>query len=259
MPESVSLNDVLAKGPLPRLSDPLEIGEDLRHELPPLPGDPGAPQPWSGYDPPCDPACADRCGSYPAERSNIKPGRMYDGVGLGSDRWIRLACDVARQSVGMKGGPFGAVLLQVDDETNRVVRYWVNHNQVTLANDPTAHAEVMAIRSACASLGVFNLGEIRQRSSKLDQPGELSHGILYSSTEPCPMCYAAIRWARIPLLLFAATRYDAGVDGVDFSDREVYEDLARPYIERGMAVYQCTADNSLDAFNLWKRSVKIPY
>jgi len=75
-----------------------------------------------------------------------------------------------------------------------------------------------------------------------------------------PMCYAAISWARIPLLVFAATRFDAAQQGIDFSDEAIYEDLARPYKDRlSMTVKQASCPNSLDAFNLWKRMDKVPY
>jgi len=144
-------------------------------------------------------------------------------------------------------------------ETNQVIRYWKNHNQVTRINDPTAHAEVMTIRSACNSLGVFNLGEIKKEDSLLDQPGEISYCIIYSSAEPCPMCYSAICWANLQALLFAATRFDAAVQGVNFSDEEIYNELETPYPNRNLKVFQSTTRNSLDAFNLWKRSIKTNY
>jgi guanine deaminase len=139
------------------------------------------------------------------------------------------------------------------------LRYWKDHNQVTSTNDPTAHAEIAAVRSACNSLGVFDLGRIAKEKSKLPQPGKWSYCVIYSSVEPCPMCYSAIYWARIPMLFFAATRFDCSVKGVSFSDEEIYDELSKPYSERALKVFQCTTDNSLDAFNLWKRSPKTPY
>ena len=67
-----------------------------------------------------------------------------------------------------------------------------------------------------------------------------SYCVIYSSAEPCPMCYAAIMWARLPYLFFAATRYDSAAQGVNFSDESIYESLAVPYAERAMTVRQCT-------------------
>lgn len=182
---------------------------------------------------------------------------LYQGIQAAGDEWMRLACDLATQSVGDGGGPFGALLLQVDDESGRILRYWRGHNQVTAAKDSTAHAEILALRSACASLGVFDLGAIRRDQSQLPQPGLLSHGVLYSSAEPCPMCYAAIAWARLPTFLFAATRFDAAAAG--FSDQAIYDELARPYAQRDRQVFQGPVENALEAFELWKRSDKTLY
>jgi tRNA(Arg) A34 adenosine deaminase TadA len=176
-----------------------------------------------------------------------------------TNKWMDMACEEAKNSVNCKGGPFGAVIVQIDDQSEEVLRYWRNHNHVTLWNDPTAHAEVTTIRSACQALGVFDLGCIKKDETKLPQPGETSHCEIYSSAEPCPMCFAAICWAGIPALYFAATRYDAAQQGVNFSDEAIYDELNRHYKDRSMKIYQCTTANSLDAFNLWKRSKKIPY
>ncbi len=157
------------------------------------------------------------------------------------------------------GGPFGAVLLQIDDETNEVIRYWRDHNHVTEFSDPTAHAEISVIRSACHELGVHNLGEIRDDESALPQKGRISHCEIFCSCEPCPMCYAAIAWARIPILVFSATRYEAAQPGVDFSDAEIYDELKKEYEERSIRVYQAASDNALEAFELWKRSDNVKF
>ncbi|MDA7980785.1 MAG: nucleoside deaminase [Pirellulales bacterium] len=206
--------------------------------------------------------------NYPCQKHNIKnagnSSHPYQGIEAGSNRWIRMACAEAHKSVAEGGGPFGAVIVQVDDATNQVIRYWRSRNQVTKSVDPTAHAEVTAVRMAAADLGVYNLGEIRRNDPQLRLPQtcETSHCEIYSSCEPCPMCYAAIRWARIDTLVFGATRFDAAVPGVDFSDLELYEELSTPYQDRhrfGLRVLQATTDNSLDAFNLWKNSDKVEY
>lgn len=243
------------------LSTPTEV-EGQEYEFKPVPlvsGGVDYHQPWSGYAPKCTLEDQEDCKYYPVQTANIKLNDIYSGIEVEGDRWMQLACQAARESVEEKGGPFAAVILQIDNNSNRILRYWINYNQVTSAIDPTAHAEIMAIRSACATLGVFDLGKIRKKEAKLPQPGELSHCVIYSSAEPCPMCYAAICWANIPMLFFAATRFDAAAQGVDFSDEAIYEELAKPYSERFVRVYQCTVDNSLDSFNLWKVSPKIPY
>ena len=243
------------------LSTPTEV-EGQEYEFKPVPlvsGGVDYHQPWSGYAPKCTLEDQEDCKYYPVQTANIKVNGIYSGIEVEGDRWMQLACLAARESVEEKGGPFAALILQIYNCTDQILRYWINHNQVTSALDPTAHAEIMAIRSACASLGVFDLGSIRKDESKLTQPGDLSHCVIYSSAEPCPMCYAAICWANIPMLLFAATRFDAATQGVDFSDEAIYEELSRPYSDRFVRVYQCTVDNSLDSFNLWKVSRKVQY
>jgi len=193
------------------------------------------------------------------QTANIKTDNRYEGIEVKSNKWIELACEEARISVTAQGGPFGAIILQIDDETNEVIRYWKNHNHVTLWNDPTAHAEVMAIRAACKQLAVFNLGIIKKEEAKLPQKGKTSHCEIYSSAEPCPMCFAAISWANIPVLVFAATSEDTAQPGVDFSDKEISAEMTKSYKNRKIIVRQSTTGNSLASFNLWKSSEKIHY
>jgi guanine deaminase len=181
-------------------------------------------------------------------------GYMYTDILVEPNRWIVEACDEAEASVEAGGGPFGAVLIQVDDETHRVLRYWRDRNHVTEYMDPTAHAEVSVIRSACHELNVYDLGTIKRSESRLPQVGETSHCEVYSSCEPCPMCYAAVRWAKIPVLVFSATRHEASSPDVGFSDKEVYEDLGKSYPNRGISVHQAVCTNSLNAFEAWKKS-----
>ncbi len=215
---------------------------------------------WDGYDPKCTLEDQNTCKNFPSHTENIKVVGVYDGIEVQTDKWMNMACEEARKSVETGGGPFGAVILQIDDETNRIIRYWRNHNHVPIWNDPTAHAEVTTIRAACSQLGTFDLGKIEKGKSKLPQKGKTSHCIIYSSAESCSMCYSAIFWARIGTLIFAATKYDAAVQGVNFSDEEIYAELARPYKDRlDTKVYQSTTPVSLDAFNLWKRSKKTQY
>jgi guanine deaminase len=183
----------------------------------------------------------------------------YQSVLAKTDKWMEIACGSAVKSVGQGGGPFGALLLQIETESGKILRYWEASNKVTLSNDPTAHAEVLAIRSACHSLGIFNLGRIRKSESKLKQHEEFSHCVIYSSCEPCPMCFSAISWARIPALYFAATRYDAAQPDIGFSDKEIYEELSHPYEERKINVCKCQASNALLAFEYWKKTDHTDY
>lgn len=214
-------------------------------------------QPWSGYcnksDRPEEDAKRLPCQTY-----NIKPAVKYDGVEIYGNKWMKLACDEARIGAQKGGGPFSTVIVQIDDETNKVIRYWISHNAVVKWLDPTAHGETTAIRQACQELGVLSLGVIRKDDPglKLPQTCKTSHCELYTSAEPCPMCYAATRWARIDKIYFAATVYDAAAQGVNFSDEPIYAEIGHNYKDRqkmGVWCYQCTLDNSLDAFNHYKR------
>lgn len=122
---------------------------------------------------------------------------------LAQARWLAEAVEMARRNVLDGGGPFGALV--VDGE--RVVGAGVN--RVTRDNDPTAHAEVTAIRAACLSRGDFRLDGT----------------VLYSSCEPCPLCLSASLWARVDRVVYAADRHDAARGG--FDDLEFYELFAR--------------------------------
>lgn len=219
----------------------------------------GYEQPWNGWCPPC--TNNKGCKNLPCQTFNIKTGNIYEGIETSCDKWISMACDEAKYSAQHGGGPFGAVIVRVDNDTGEALEYWKSHNHVELWSDPTAHAEVTTIRIACQDLSkrwntsVFDLGNIVNPHTK-----NKSHCVIFSSAEPCPMCYAAINWSRIPVLVFAATRFDSATQGVDFSDELIYNDLSRPYKERqNIKVYQASCPNSLDAFNLWKRMQKLPY
>jgi len=184
---------------------------------------------------------------------------VYEDILVESNPWIELACEEAERSVKTGGGPFGAVLLQVDDETNEVIRYWKDHNHVVEHSDPTAHAEISVIRAACHELGVFDLGRIERAQSNMPQRGGTSHCEIYASCEPCPMCYAAIHWARIPVLVFSATCLDASGEGVGFSDAEIYDDIRKDHKDRSIRVYQAVCNRTLDAFMSWKKAENRKY
>jgi guanine deaminase len=117
--------------------------------------------------------------------------------------WLTLAVDLATANVGAGGGPFGAVIVR-DGELLAS-----GQNRVTRDLDPTAHAEVLAIRSACRTIGDFSLAGCH----------------LYTSCEPCPLCVAACLWARLDGVTYAADRDDAARGG--FDDRDFYELFAR--------------------------------
>ena len=127
-----------------------------------------------------------------------------------------------------RGGPFGAVVVRGDQI---VARGW---NQVTSMNDPTAHAEVVAIRRACRRLGTF----------------ELNSCDLYASCEPCPMCLSAIYWARIRNVYYGATRQDAA--RIDFDDEFIYREVARPVEQRKLKMTQLLRAEALVAFEEWR-------
>ncbi len=148
-------------------------------------------------------------------------------------RAIQLAMDSVQRG---QGGPFGAVVVR--DAT--IVAE--SGNRVTSTNDPTAHAEILAIRQACAKLGIF----------------ELNGCDLYTSCEPCPMCMGAIYWARLARVYFASTAQDAAQIG--FDDSLIYRELVLPYSARRIPAIQMMRDEALAAFEAWaNRTDKITY
>ena len=129
---------------------------------------------------------------------------------------------------GNCGGPFGAVVVR----KGRIIsRGW---NCVTSANDPTAHAEISAIRDACKKLKSFRLDDCE----------------LYASCEPCPMCLAAIYWARIKKVFYAGTRKDAARIG--FDDDLIYRELSRPIARRKIKMKQLRRSEALKVFKEWR-------
>jgi guanine deaminase len=140
-------------------------------------------------------------------------------------RAIQLSIENVRSELG---GPFGAVIVK----DNRIVAEAVN--QVTLTKDPTAHAEVLAIRQACQKLGVFELKDCE----------------LYTSCEPCPMCLGAIYWARLSRVYYGNLAEDAAQAG--FDDSLIYREIARPHSERAIPMVQMLHEEALAAFRAWK-------
>src|SRR5438094_10398595 len=148
-------------------------------------------------------------------------------------RAIQLSIENVRSG---QGGPFGAVVVQ----NGSIIAEGVN--QVTLSTDPTAHAEVLAIRRACEKLRVF----------------ELKSCELYTSCEPCPMCLGAIYWARLSRTFYAATAADAA--GAGFDDAFIYDELKVAPAVRRIPMTQLLRDDSLVIFSAWKQQEnKTPY
>jgi tRNA(Arg) A34 adenosine deaminase TadA len=138
-----------------------------------------------------------------------------------------MAVDLAHENVGTGGGPFGAVIVRDGELVATGV------NQVTTGLDPSAHAEVVAIRAACRKLGDF----------------KLTGCVLLSSCEPCPMCMATALWARLDRVLFAADRDDAAHAG--FNDRDFYETFDKPRESWSMTVAQLSQVDGMTPFNRW--------
>jgi len=135
-----------------------------------------------------------------------------------------------------RGGPFAAVVVKHGKAIAEGV------NCVTSTNDPTAHAEVMAIREACRKLGFF----------------ELTGCEIYTSCEPCPMCMGAIYWARPDRVYFGNTAADAAEAG--FDDSFIYREIAQPHAARKIPMIQMMHEEALEGFRAWlRKSDKVPY
>ena len=144
------------------------------------------------------------------------------------EHWMREAVSLGRSGMRQKnGGPFGAVVVCDGKIIGR------GNNQVTPLLDPTAHAEVMAIREACRALGRFDLRGCE----------------LYSSCEPCPMCLGAIYWARLDRVFYACTRADAATIG--FDDELIYEQVPLAIASRSLPMQQISRACALELFQEW--------
>jgi guanine deaminase len=126
------------------------------------------------------------------------------------------------------GGPFGCVIVKDDRIVGR------GNNKVTSSNDPTAHAEVVAIRDACNNLGTFQLDDCE----------------VYTSCEPCPMCLGAIYWARPSRIYFANTRQDAAEAG--FDDSMIYDEMKAGINERKIPIHSLRREEAIKIFDEWK-------
>lgn len=137
---------------------------------------------------------------------------------------INLAVDNVKSG---RGGPFGAVIVK----DNKIIAR--GSNLVTSTNDPTAHAEVMAIRNACKELGSF----------------QLTGCDIYTSCEPCPMCLGALYWARPDRIFFGANKKDAA--DINFDDSFIYEEIPLPVEKRKIPTIQFMQNEALEAFKAW--------
>lgn len=142
---------------------------------------------------------------------------------------MKKAFDYALLSLERGGGPFGCVIC---DSNNNIIGK--GHNMVTIHNDPTQHAEIVAIRDACHNTNNF----------------DLSGCTVYTSCEPCPMCLGAIYWAKIDKIYYCNTRNDA--KNIGFDDEFIYEEISKPIEERKIKMKKVDLENQLQAFNLWK-------
>lgn len=150
--------------------------------------------------------------------------------------FMRRAIELAVENVHNGGGPFAALIVK----DGKMIATGVN--RVTATNDPTAHAEIVAIRAACRAINSFQLDGCE----------------LYTTCEPCPMCMGAIYWARPRKVYYASSRFDAADAG--FDDSMIYSELNRPHQERKIPTQQLLRDEALVAFREWKsKADKIPY
>lgn len=146
-----------------------------------------------------------------------------------SEEFMREAIRLSRQNIiDGKGGPFGAVIVK----DKKIIAG--ASNKVTSANDPTAHAEMEAIRLACKNLNSFSLEGCE----------------IYTSCEPCPMCLSAIHWARIEKIYHANTREDAA--GINFDDDHIYNEVSKPVHERIIPMIQLLREEAFKVFKEWE-------
>jgi guanine deaminase len=142
-------------------------------------------------------------------------------------KYMRMAIELANKNIHMGGGPFGAVVVRNGEVVG------TGANQVTNHNDPTAHAEVLAIREASQNLSDYNL----------------SGCTLYTSCEPCPMCLGAIYWARIPHVYYGNNREDAAEIG--FDDDFIYKEIHTPIQKRSILMQPMLSEEAISTFKHW--------
>ncbi len=152
------------------------------------------------------------------------------------EKFMQQAIDLSIENVATGGGPFGAVIVK----DGKVIA--TGTNRVTANCDPTAHAEVSAIRNACAALKDF----------------KLSGCTVYSSCEPCPMCLSALYWAGVEKIFYGNTKEDA--KAIAFDDSFIYDQIALDYSQRAIPCINFMRDKALEGFRVWsQKEDKIPY
>jgi len=144
-------------------------------------------------------------------------------------KFMNRAIDLSISNIKNNGGPFGCIIVQNDEIVAEGV------NQVTLHNDPTAHAEIIAIREACKAKNIFNLSGFE----------------LYTSCEPCPMCLSAIYWAHIDKIYYGNSREDAAK--INFDDKFIYEEFKLNMSQRKIPIKQLCKTEAIKAFKLWEK------
>ena len=152
------------------------------------------------------------------------------------NKFMLRAIELSIKSANGIGGPFGCVVVK----DNMIVAE--GSNKVTFSNDPTAHAEIVAIRDACKKLNTFKLSGCE----------------IYTSCEPCPMCLSAIYWSHIANIYYANTRDDA--KKINFDDSMIYSEFSKKIEDRKIPIKQMLREKALEAFNIWdKKTDKIEY
>ena len=146
---------------------------------------------------------------------------------MNSNFFMQKAIELSIKNIRNNGGPFGCVIVK----NNKIISEGVNG--VTQNNDPTAHAEIVAIRNACKKLNTFDLSGCE----------------LYTSCEPCPMCLSAIYWSHIDLVYYGNSRENAAE--IQFDDKFIYDEMKKDINERKIPLKQILKDEAIKAFDLW--------
>ena len=143
-------------------------------------------------------------------------------------KFMLRAIELSKKSINEGGGPFGCVIIK----DNSIIAE--GYNQVTMNNDPTAHAEIVTIRKACQILKTFNLSNVE----------------IFTSCEPCPMCLSAIYWSHISKIYYGNSRKDAAI--IDFDDEHIYNELKLDINQRKIKMSQIHNKEALEVFKLWQ-------
>lgn len=161
---------------------------------------------------------------------NVEENSDYDS------KYMKIAAELSSENIDSGGGPFGAVIVKDGEIISTGV------NRVTAENDPTAHAEIKAIREACHKLGTF----------------QLEGCTVYSSCEPCPMCLSALYWAGVKKIYYGNTKEDA--EAINFSDKFIYEEIEKNPRDRKTPGIHVANSGAIDAFEKWAaKEDKIEY